>query len=125
MVDAKTILLVDDETSFLEPARLALEDSGFNVISANKAEEALRLSEKHQGDIDLLLVDVVMPGLSGPELADKLTAARPNVKVLFISGYGPAAGVALKRRGIRGAYLAKPFSTRKLLRRVRKVLEKS
>ena len=86
-------------------------------------EEALALVDKHPGRIDLLLTDVVMPGLSGPQLADRLTARRPETRVVFMSGYpeaqDPALGFSLNGR----SYLQKPFALAELAEKIRQSLD--
>jgi two-component system cell cycle sensor histidine kinase/response regulator CckA len=115
-----TVLLVEDEAAVREAARRILMRSGFQVLDCASAGEAMVISEKHP-DIDLLVTDVVMPWMSGPELAVRLHAMRPGLKVLFISGYpDPVAdpeGVLRESK-----VLAKPFTPEELVRRVREGL---
>jgi len=106
----------------LRLVRRVLEGEGLVVLSAQDAEEALLLSSQHAGAIDLLLTDVVMPGLNGVELAKRVGAERPHVHVLFMSGY---ADHALVQRDIIDAgrpFLQKPFAPDRLLARVRAVV---
>ena len=118
----KTVLVVDDEPAVLSTVRDGLTAHGYRVLEALDGETALGMAESHQGPIALLLVDVVMPGLSGPEVATRLHAARPDTKVLFMSGFstevtvvhGVAAGDPL---------LVKPFSLETLGRRVKEIVE--
>ena len=84
---SKTILLAEDDAALREIVSLQLEDLGYNVVAASNGREALRMAEKREGPIDLLLTDVVMPGMSGRQLADKLKQEIPALKVLFVSGY--------------------------------------
>lgn len=121
--NAKTLLLVDDEEAILSLARLALEQKGYQVLTAQSGPEALNLSEGHDDPIDLLLVDVVMPGMNGPEVAERLLASRPGLRVIFTSGYGDAAGVALSRRKTKLVYLKKPFGPSELVQSVHEVLQ--
>ncbi len=116
----ETILLVEDQEELRRIAAEVLEERGYRVIEANGAEQALDKSSEYRGTIHLLLTDVVMPGTSGPELARRLGAARPETRVLFISGYAPNR---LADLGPGARLLAKPFSPAELCAAVREVLE--
>jgi len=119
----ETILLVEDEASLRNLAARALRGRGFNVLLAADGTEALRLFETYRGPIDLLATDVVMPNMDGRELADRLRARIPGLKVLFLSGY---MDDALLRRGVFRAdetLLQKPFTPSSLAQRVREVLD--
>ncbi|HEY8370269.1 MAG TPA: response regulator [Thermodesulfobacteriota bacterium] len=121
--DAQTILLVEDDDLVRRLARQALEDSGYRILEASDGDDAKRVSETHAGPIDLLLTDVVMPRLNGPDLARLLAAARPGLPVLYMSGY---ADQAIYRSGVldQGAsFLAKPFTLEALRRRVREAVK--
>jgi two-component system, cell cycle sensor histidine kinase and response regulator CckA len=116
-----TILLVDDERALADIARRILVGAGYEVIVAADGSEALDLADAHEGPIHLLLTDVVMPGLLGHQLADRLRALRPAIAVVYISGHsesllGPAAGIEPS------ALIAKPFTAPVLLERVRHAL---
>ena len=89
--EVTTILLTDDEAGVRGPLRRILEDCGYRVIEAGGGEEALAVAEGFDGPIHLLLTDVVMPGMSGGELASRLGEGRPSIKVLFMSGHSPEA----------------------------------
>ena len=120
---SETVLLVEDEPHVRMLAREALEEAGFRLLEAQQGVEALALVKKHRGAIHLLLTDVVMPEMGGPELADRMAAAYPAMKVLFMSGY---ADSTIRRRGVlksRMALLPKPFSPDALVRKVREVLD--
>ena len=120
---SETILLVEDETQIRSVARTILANLGYRVIEAGNAAEALRQSELFAGTIDLLLTDVVMPQMSGPELAKRLVRDRPETRVLCMSGY---TDDALVRHGAIDsgiAYLQKPITPDKLARKVRAVLD--
>jgi DNA-binding response OmpR family regulator len=82
-----TLLVVENEAAIKALVQLALERHGYLVLSAESGSEALSLAAAHQGPIDLLITDVVMPDLRGPELARRLTAGRPGLSTLFMSGY--------------------------------------
>jgi CheY-like chemotaxis protein len=119
----ETVLLADDEDAVRELARQALFSAGYNVLEACDGVEALSLAERHPGRIDLLVSDVVMPGLGGRQLADRLQARDSAVKVLYLSGYVPDE---LLRHGVSRSevhFLAKPFSPGALAQKVREVLE--
>jgi CheY-like chemotaxis protein len=119
----ETILVVEDERAVRSLVKEILETNGYSVLEAGNADEALRAAQAYAGTIDLLLSDVVMPGMSGPSLAVQLRAMRPSIEVLFMSGY---AEEPLELRGIveKGAgFLAKPFTLAALTRKVREVLD--
>jgi len=122
---SETVLLVEDETLVRELAVTTLRERGYTVIEAINGDEGLRIAQKHNGKIDLVLTDVVMPVLGGREMADVLRASRPDTKVLFTSGYTEEAighhGVL--RPGIE--FLQKPYLSASLARRVREVLDGS
>jgi CheY-like chemotaxis protein len=101
------VLLVEDEAMVRELAREVLELQGHLVIEAADGAEALSVAEAHGGVIDVLLTDVVLPQIPGPELADRLVAARPGLRVIFMSGY-PERHLASIGGG-RSIFLAKPF----------------
>jgi signal transduction histidine kinase len=116
------VLVVEDEASVLRLVRRVLESEGLVVLSAQSAEEALLLSSQHGGVIDLLLTDVVMPGLNGLELAQRVMAERPQMHVLFMSGYADNAVVQRDVIDAGRPFLQKPFAPDRLLARVRDVL---
>jgi CheY-like chemotaxis protein len=118
-----TILLVEDEASLRDIAKELLEASGYTVVAAANGAEALALSEHHAtGPIQLLLTDVMMPGMSGPALARRIRVRRPSVAVLYMSGYSHEAveKQGLLEPGTR--LLAKPFSLNTLVRSVEESL---
>jgi signal transduction histidine kinase/CheY-like chemotaxis protein len=120
---SESILLVEDDDAVRDVARGILRRHGYTVIEAPSPGEALLLCESHTGPIDLLLSDVVMPRMSGPELARRLVALRPAMKVLCMSGYTDDAAV---RHGVVEAdlaYLQKPLTVETLTRKVREVLD--
>ncbi len=120
---SETILLVEDEDGVREVARDALEIQGYTLLEARHPEEALQLAVQHPGPIHLLLTDVVMPQLNGRQLVDRLAPRRPEMKVLYMSGY---TDTAIVHHGVLEpgtAYLQKPFTPDSLAREVRKVLD--
>ncbi len=119
----ETVLLVEDEAQVRELAGIALGRAGFTVIEAQRPDEALALAERHDGPIHLILTDVVMPGMSGRVMVEKLVARRPDARILFMSGY---TDDALAPHGVAAgdmAFLHKPFTPRQLADRVREVLD--
>jgi len=119
----ETVLLVEDEEVVRELTAAALKQYGYQVLVARDPEEALDICEKVESSIHLLLTDVVMPGMSGRQLAERLTARYQDLKVLYISGY---AENAISHHGVLDpgiAFLAKPFTPNALVSRVRKVLD--
>src|SRR5213593_4246443 len=120
---SETVLLAEDEPAVRAIAQQALERHGYTVLAAPSGAAALALAAQHAATIDLLLTDVVMPGMSGRDLADRLTAQRPGIRVLYISGYTDNAIVrhGMLEPGL--AYLQKPFRPHALVRKVREVLD--
>jgi CheY-like chemotaxis protein len=120
---SETILLVEDETGVREVARELLEMKGYNVLEAEDGMRGLELALTHPGPLHLLLSDIVMPGMSGRDLAERLSVERPGIRVLFISGFTDDTMV---RRGVRDskvAFLQKPFTLETLAQKVREVLD--
>jgi CheY-like chemotaxis protein len=121
----ETILLVEDEEQVRVVAHGILKRNGYHVIVAQNAGEALLLCEKHPGIIHMLLTDVVMPQMSGAELARRIAKIRPEMKVLCMSGY---TDDSIVRHGVLEsgvAFLQKPFTSESLMRRVREVFNAS
>jgi PAS domain S-box-containing protein len=110
-----TVLLVDDEPAVRRATHRMLERAGFAVIDAPNGEEALRIARAHPGPIDLLLTDVVMPLMGGPELAGHLARERPDTPVLFVSGYSEENAFPGGRVGTDGRFLHKPFTLEALM----------
>jgi two-component system cell cycle sensor histidine kinase/response regulator CckA len=119
----ETILLVEDADALRKLAHSFLVDHGFEVVTASNGEEALRVAELYGHPIDLLVTDVVMPGMNGRALADRLLAKQPKLKVLYISGYTDSfiAGHGVLEEGT--FLLHKPFTEEVLIRKVRDVLD--
>ena len=121
----ETVLVVEDEPSVRRFTTSLLERIGYHVISCESGEQALELSKDYSGPIDLLLTDVVMPGLQGPELAKDLLKSRPETCVLFVSGYAePERLLELSLTETR-AFMPKPFSIDALAQQVRSLLDGS
>jgi DNA-binding NtrC family response regulator len=120
--EPKTILVVDDDLSVLSVIKCMLECGEYNVLMAHSAETALRMVERDDLTIDLMLLDVVMPDISGPDLAERILAIRPHLKVLFMSGCTDSEVVRVKILDRALGFLPKPFTSDSLLERVTKVL---
>ena len=119
----ETILVAEDEEGVRSLTREVLEKYGYTVLEAANGEEALVVAERHLGSVDLLLSDVVMPRMGGPELAQALLLRRPSVKILYMSAYTEHPMV---RRGVVDAgvaFLQKPFTPTVLVSRIRELLE--
>jgi CheY-like chemotaxis protein len=119
----ETVLVAEDERAVRALASRILRKRGYHVLEATDGVEALEIARQHEGRIDLLLTDIVMPIMGGRELAEQLRSARPTSKVLFMSGY---MDDALLQRGVEqgvGSLLEKPFTPDGLAAKVREVLE--
>ncbi len=119
---SRTILLVEDDASVRIPIRRMLERRGYRMLEANDAEEALQAALSHKGPLDLMLTDVVMPRMSGRQLADKMAALYPAMKILYMSGYADDALVREAAMDQGRDFIEKPFTSDALVRRVREVL---
>ena len=115
----ETILLVEDEDGVRRVLETMLTRHGYRVLCSNSSEDAIALSQRHAEHIDLLVTDVVMPGMSGRKMADLLIEQRPDMKVLFVSGYGDTIDV-----GGKTSFLQKPFTADQLALKIREVLQK-
>lgn len=121
----ETILVVDDIEGVRDLIREVLQIKGYRVLVAGNGIEALQVAEKHGEGIDLLLTDVVMPEMGGPELALQFQNDRPATKVIFISGYSDEA---ITRHGVLQpgtTFIKKPFTSEALTRRVREELDRA
>ena len=120
--EPKTILVVDDDLSVLGVIKVMLESGNYNILLAHSAELALRFAEREDLAIDLMLTDVMMPDVSGPDLAEKVLAIRPNLKVLFMSGFTDSEVVRVKVLDRALGFLPKPFTSDGLVDRIESVL---
>ena len=119
---AGTVLVVEDEVSVRRLACRVLRARGYRVLEASDGREALRLLHQHEAPVDLVVTDIIMPGLSGPALVERLLLEEPDVKVLYITGYSEEA---IRQQGVLpagGALLEKPFTAHQLADRVRGIL---
>jgi len=119
---SETILVVDDEEGVREVASQYLSSRGYKVLSAESGAQALELAGTQSGPIHVLVTDTVMPGMSGPALAKKLLAARPETKVLYISGYAEDTSLLEDARARGDAFLQKPFGLDSLAEKLRAIL---
>jgi CheY-like chemotaxis protein len=120
----ETILVCEDDDLVRTFIESMLTENGYRVLAASRAAEALELAASHRGPIQVIVTDVIMPQMSGPELVDKLHAVRPEVEVLFLSGY---SAETVRQRALHEgvAFLQKPFDDVSLLQRIRSLLESS
>ena len=119
---SRTVLIVEDDAALLQVTCRSLEEVGYEILAARSPAEAIHISEIHKGIIHLMVTDVIMPGLSGDQLASHFSALRPEMKVLYVSGY---TDDTIARHGVLEpglAFLQKPFSPRALARKVSEVL---
>ena len=119
----ETILIVDDEEAVRGLARDAVRAAGYCPLEAASVEEALAINERYDGPIHLLLADIIMPQMGGRELMRMLMRARPDMKVVFMSGYSEASMVRTDLAGNSAAFLAKPFAPIDLVMKLREVLD--
>lgn len=119
----ETVLVIENDQSVREVITDVLALHGYRVLEAADGDEALRLSERHPDDIHLLIVDVVMPGMTGEALVRRIAATRPGVRTLYVSGY---TDDLVRQHGVIAAgrdFLQKPFTVDSLARKVREVLD--
>jgi CheY-like chemotaxis protein len=114
-----TVLVVDDEPSVRTLAAAMLRRAGYTVVEASDGVDAERVAAAHPGRLDILLTDIVMPGVRGPELADRLRLARSGLRVVYMSGFRDTASLADVERG-EAIFLAKPFVGSALLGAIRR-----
>jgi two-component system cell cycle sensor histidine kinase/response regulator CckA len=121
----ETVLLVEDETALRTLVRTVLESAGYRVLEEGSPQAALALAGRFADPIQLILSDVVMPGMSGPEVARRLAVSHPETRVLFVSGYPETPGSARPPTPLGTSLLEKPFTAEGLLQRVRQVLDRT
>jgi len=119
----ETLLLVEDEPAFRELLREGLEANGYKVLVGENGVDALHVAERHPGPICLLVTDVIMPQMSGPELAKRLKEARPEIQVLYMSGYTDDKLGDLAQPDSELALMQKPFYIGELVRKIRERLQ--
>ena len=119
---SQTILLVEDEMAIRKITREFLETSGYRVLEACNGAEALELCEHHRGNLHMVMTDVRMPGMSGPQLAERLSTQCPDMKVLFVSGANEVASSRCVGSSPPSSFLQKPFTFEELTARVREML---
>lgn len=120
----ETILLVEDDDAVRAVARRALDRFGYHVLSAARGDEALGIARNHDREIDLLLTDIMMPGMNGVEVAAEVARIRPGIQVFFMSGY---ADQDLVRQGLLEPgthFLQKPFTPQDLAEQIRRILDR-
>ncbi len=121
---SETVLIVEDDNSLRKLMQKSLQPHGYRILVAENGEDALRISEEHEGTIDLMITDVVMPKMGGKETAERLKTLHPQMKVIYMSGY---TDDAIVRHGVLAPglnFLEKPFSPKGLAHKVREVLDK-
>jgi two-component system cell cycle sensor histidine kinase/response regulator CckA len=121
----ETLLIVENESAIRNLLQVALRKSGYTVLAAESGREALELVRDHSGIIDLVITDIMMPEMDGPELVRELSAIRPETRTLFMSGY---LDDALGERGVLPAdvnFIQKPFSPRVIAQKVRDILDRT
>ena len=125
MAATETLLVVENETAIKTLVQMALERHGYVVLTAESAAEALKVAAAHQGPIDLLITDIGLEDLRGPELARRLSEQRPGLATLFMSGYmDDAVGENTMGRSLPVDFIQKPFSPSVLAVRVREMLDR-
>jgi two-component system cell cycle sensor histidine kinase/response regulator CckA len=122
---SETILLVEDDLTLRGLVQESLQTMDYNVLVAGSGEEALRVLERHPAAIDLLMTDVIMPQMSGPELAQVVSTLRPGMKVLYMSGYTDDKLRDVPHAGAEVAWIQKPFQLQDLAQKLREVLDQT
>ncbi len=124
MIGSETILLVEDQPALRELMQTILERQGYRVLSAESPTQALEKAKSSAGAIHLLVTDVIMPGMNGRSLAEELRSTRPQMKVLFISGYTDDMVLQHGQLEVGMGFLPKPFSPETLGHKIREVLDR-
>jgi two-component system cell cycle sensor histidine kinase/response regulator CckA len=120
---SETVLLVEDETSLRDVLRDTLEENGYTVLVAGDGAAALQVADEHATPVHLMVTDVIMPGMTGREAAEEIARTRPQMKVLYVSGYTQEAIIRHGDFGVGTAFLSKPFTSTALLRKCRELLD--
>jgi two-component system cell cycle sensor histidine kinase/response regulator CckA len=119
----ETVLLVDDVDTILEVGKEILETLGYDVLVAGNGKEAIEIYENHREKIDLIILDIVMPGMGGAETCARLQEINPDIRVLLSSGYSvDDQAIELLKRGCNG-FIRKPFTIEKLSHKIREILD--
>nr|HID59149.1 response regulator [Desulfobacterales bacterium] len=125
MRDTETILLVDDEQMILDVGKELLEALGYTVIPARNGKEAVEIYTKNSKEIDIVILDMIMPDMGGRETFDRLKGINPEIRVLLASGYSiNGEATEIMERGCNG-FIQKPFNLSQLSQKVREILDKS
>ena len=120
---SETVLLVDDVDTILEVGKEILQTLGYDVLVAGSGKEAIEIYENHREKIDLIILDIVMPGMGGAETYARLQEINPDIKVLLSSGYSvDGQAIELMKRGCNG-FIRKPFTIEKLSHKIREILD--
>jgi PAS domain S-box-containing protein len=122
-VGSETVLLVEDETGVRDLARRMLERAGYHVFDAASGQDAEKIFAEHRGSIDVLVTDVIMPGMSGPDLFRRLSVEQPTLKVVYMSGYAAEATTRQLKLNRGQSHVQKPFTADQLVSYVRSVLD--
>jgi two-component system, cell cycle sensor histidine kinase and response regulator CckA len=120
----ETILLVDDEEFIRDLGRKVLTRAGYKVLTAVSGKEALDIYQEKGSEIDLIILDLIMPEMSGKECLGKLLEINPKARILIASGYFAEGPVRAVTEGLARGFIAKPYNLNKLLRLVREALER-
>lgn len=121
----KTILLVDDEEMIIEPIGLLLEELGYHVISAGCGEHAIDIIEKNKNQIDLIILDMLMPGMNGHETFHRIRAVKPHVPVLLASGYSYDGQIEKMTQDGCNGFIQKPYRITQLQPKIEEILSAS
>jgi two-component system, cell cycle sensor histidine kinase and response regulator CckA len=120
---SETVLLVDDEDSLRDVVVNVLTDLGYRVLAATNGREAITLADTYSGVIDLVVADVVMPEMTGPEVAEKILQSRPGVQVIFVSGFPKGKLEKFSEHHADTILVEKPFTIKTLTMKMREVLD--
>ncbi len=120
----ETVLIVDDDQMIIDVSKSLLQKMGYNVLVAREGKEALEIYKAYQQEIDLIILDMIMPNMAGSKTFDQLKEINPNIKVLLSSGYSiDGLATEILERGCNG-FIQKPFNIRSLSQKLREILDK-